>query len=76
MDGETVSARIDKRITDALNFYTPSSVHGDTAVSARVRYALVAFLQDHGSPIELSREVSRGSRPHRGPYRPRAHRRR
>jgi hypothetical protein len=73
---EMVSARIDKRITDALNFYTPSSVHGDTAVSARVRYALVAYLQDRGSPIEVPRESHKGSRPHRGPYRPRARRHR
>ena len=66
MPDSSVTIKLDRRISDALSYYTPSELDGRSNASARVRYALLSFLHERGSCTDLPRiatETRRGPRP-------------
>lgn len=54
-DSSLVTLRLDSRILDALDSYVPSELEGRAHASRKARYALVSYLQERGSPLELPR---------------------
>lgn len=62
MPEQLVTVRLPKQITDALVYYVPDNLGGDTSISARVRYGIVGWLHDRGSCTDLPRVASTGRR--------------
>lgn len=78
-DHSFVNLRLDRRITDALCYYAPEGLCANTRLSARVRWALLSYLHERGSLVDIPRTVdsSPGTRSSSsGNRRPAAHRRR
>lgn len=58
MADSLVNIRLDSRILDALDSYVPSELEGRAHASRKARYALISYLQERGSPLDLPRDSS------------------